>query len=605
MSVGSQALERSTLEAKDRESLLQIATALGGKPGSRAKKADIIEMILEMAGVTGTPVPAAGAGPSGDADRQLSLDTDEGGREAGDEPEASAPAPAAAPAPTSSANGNGRTATATATASDDEAEADGPTAETGDPGGSGGSGEPGEAERNGSETGRSDDGRERAARNPQHQPRNDDNEPSSRRRRRRGRDRERQGQGQGGSTGMGNQPATPEDFQGEPVEVSGLLDLRDEGYGFLRVKAYLPSKEDVYVSVKQVRQFGLRKGDVLTGAARPASRNEKNPALLRIDEVNGKEPELNKQRSRFEDLTPLPPDERLRLEGPADGESQGDADSDRDEAADRLDALTTRIIDLVAPVGKGQRGLIVSPPRAGKTTLLKRIASAVETNHPDVHLMALLIDERPEEVTEVRRAVQGDVVSSTFDRPADEHTMVAELAIERAKRLVEEGRDVVVLIDGLTRLARAYHLASPPTGRTVAEGVDATALYPAKRIFGAARKVEEGGSLTILATVQVGTGSSLDEVVVEELQAAGNLELRLDRQLAERRTYPAIDVVASSTAQEGALLGADRLPALWQLRRELADLAAHGGPAAALGALVESLGGSATNDELLDRLAPG
>ena len=293
---------------------------------------------------------------------------------------------------------------------------------------------------------------------------------------------DRQGERQGGE----EQP-----FVGEPIEVAGLLDLRDEGYGFLRISGYLPSRDDVYVSVKQARQFGLRKGDHITGASRPAGRNERNPALLRIDTVNGADPEAARQRPRFEDLTPLFPDEMLRLE------VQNDPSN-----------MTARIIDLISPIGKGQRGLIVSPPKAGKTTIIKQICRSIETNNPEVHLMVLQVDERPEEVTDMRRWVKGEVVASTFDRPSDEHTMVAELAIERAKRLVEAGGDVVVILDGITRLARAYNLAAPATGRIMSGGIDTGALYPPKKFFGAARNIEEGGSLTILATALVETGSA-------------------------------------------------------------------------------------------------
>ncbi len=284
----------------------------------------------------------------------------------------------------------------------------------------------------------------------------------------------------------------------------------------------LPSKDDVYVPVKQARQFGLRKGDYLKGASRPAGRSEKNPALLRLDEVNGKAPELALKRPRFEDLTPLFPDEQLKL-----------------ERADDPTNMTARIVDLISPVGKGQRGLIVSPPKAGKTTIMKEIARSIELNNPEVKVLVLLVDERPEEVTDMKRWLKnGDVVASTFDRPSDEHTMVAELTIERAKRMVEMGEDVVIILDGITRLARAYNLAAPATGRIMSGGVDSGALYPPKRFFGAARNVEEGGSLTILATALVETGSKMDEVIFEEFKGTGNMELRLDRKTAERRIYP-------------------------------------------------------------------
>ncbi|HWD25138.1 MAG TPA: transcription termination factor Rho, partial [Acidimicrobiales bacterium] len=324
-------------------------------------------------------------------------------------------------------------------------------------------------------------------------------------RRRRGRDRER-----------GDFPSDNVAYSGDLVPVKGLVDLRDEGYGFLRTAGYLASQHDVYVSVSQARRFSLRKGDAIEGACRPAGPSEKYPALVRIDTVSGLTPEEAKARPRFEDLTPLFPDQPLTL-----------------ETADPTN-MTARIVDLISPIGKGQRGLIVSPPKAGKTTVLKQIAHSIEANHPEVHLIVLLVDERPEEVTDMRRSVKGEVVASTFDRPADEHTSVSELTIERAKRLVELGRDVVIVLDGITRLARAYNLAQPATGRVMSGGVDSGALYPPKRFFGAARNIEEGGSLTILATALVDTGSRMDEVIFEEFKGTGNMELRLDRRLAER-----------------------------------------------------------------------
>ncbi|MGE3836236.1 MAG: transcription termination factor Rho, partial [Acidimicrobiia bacterium] len=384
------------------------------------------------------------------------------------------------------------------------------------------------------------------------------------------------------------EPRGDEPYVGEPVEVAGLLDLREEGYGFLRTRGYLPSRDDVYVSVKQVRQLGLRKGDHVTGASRPANRNEKNPALLRIDQVNGRDPEAARGRPAFEDLTPLFPDERLRLEDPA--MQTGD--------------MTARIVDLLSPIGKGQRGLIVSPPKAGKTTIVKQIVKAIERNNPEVHLMVLLVDERPEEVTDMRRSTSGEVIASTFDRPADEHTQLAELVIERAKRLVEDGADVVIVLDGITRLARAYNLAAPPTGRVMSGGVDSGALYPPKRFFGAARNVEEGGSLTILATALVETGSRMDEVIFEEFKGTGNMELRLDRRLAERRIYPAIDVDGSSTRHEELLFDRKELQQVWRVRRALNALSSDGGSnAAALERLLDGLRQYKSNTEFLAEAA--
>ena len=403
-------------------------------------------------------------------------------------------------------------------------------------------------------------------------------------RRRRGRERP----GEGGERELQGAGGNAEQYQGELIPVRGLLDLRDEGYGFLRCDGYLPSPKDVYVSISQARRFALRKGDHLEGASRPAGSTEKFPALLRIDTVSGMDPEVARQRPRFEDLTPLFPDARLDLEMPGEKEN-----------------MTTRIVDLLSPIGKGQRGLIVSPPKAGKTTVMKHIAHSIEANNPDVHLMVLLVDERPEEVTDMRRSVKGEVVASTFDRPSDEHTAVAELAIERAKRLVEQGRDVVIILDGITRLARAYNLAQPATGRIMSGGVDSGALYPPKKFFGAARNIEEGGSLTILATALVETGSKMDEVIFEEFKGTGNMELRLDRRLAEPRLYPAIDVNASSTRHEELLFDRSQLQQVWKLRRVLNALANDGSAAAGLELLMDKIRTTKSNDEFLAEIAKG
>jgi transcription termination factor Rho len=371
----------------------------------------------------------------------------------------------------------------------------------------------------------------------------------------------------------------------EPVRVSGYLDLHDQGYGFLRVNGYLSSRDDSYVSVKQTRQYGLRKGDYVVGMSRPAGRNEKNPALLEIHSVNGKDPEQMRSRPRFEDLTPLFPDEKLRLENPNDPLN-----------------MTARIIDLIAPIGKGQRGMIVSPPKAGKTMIMKTIATSIERNNPEVELIVLLVDERPEEVTDFRRTINGEVVASTFDRPSDEHTHVAELVIEKAKRQVELGKDVVVILDGITRLSRAYNLAAPATGRIMSGGIDAGALYPPKKFFGAARNVEEGGSLTILATALVETNSRMDDAIFEEFKGTGNMELRLDRKLSERRIYPAIDVDASSTRHEELLFDRKQLQLVWKLRRVLSGLAADGNAAPGLELLIDRLKTFRTNDQFLDEI---
>jgi transcription termination factor Rho len=403
-----------------------------------------------------------------------------------------------------------------------------------------------------------------------------------------------------GSTGAGNsgsgrerfggeaQPNADQPYSGELIEVEGLLDLRDDGYGFLRTKGFHPSPNDVYVSINQVRRYHLRKGDMIVGGFRPAASNEKYPALLRVDSVAGIDPEVARLRPRFEDLTPLFPDEKLKLETNV---GKGD--------------LTPRIVDLLSPIGKGQRGLIVSPPKAGKTTVMKQIAQSIEENNPEVHLMVLLVDERPEEVTDMRRSVKGEIISSTFDRPAEEHTHLAELCIERAKRLVEQGRDVVIILESITRLARAYNLAAPATGRIMSGGVDSGALYPPKRFFGAARNIEEGGSLTIIASALVETGSKMDEVIFEEFKGTGNMELKLDRRLAERRLYPAIDVNASSTRREELLFDREMLPQVWKLRRVLNGLASEGREAAGLELLIDKLRTTKSNDEFLAEIGKG
>jgi transcription termination factor Rho len=414
------------------------------------------------------------------------------------------------------------------------------------------------------------------------QPRDFGNDTAGRNRRNR---RNRNGRERFGGESM---PNADQPYAGELIEIEGLLDLRDDGYGFLRTKNYHPSPNDVYVSINQVRRYHLRKGDTVVGGFRPAASNEKYPALLRVDSVAGIDPEVARLRPRFEDLTPLFPDEKLNLEL-----NEGKTD------------LTPRIVDLLSPIGKGQRGLIVSPPKAGKTTIMKQIAQSIESNNPEVHLMVLLVDERPEEVTDIRRTVKGEVIASTFDRPAEEHTHVAELCIERAKRLVEQGRDVVIILDGITRLARAYNLAAPATGRIMSGGVDSGALYPPKKFFGAARNIEEGGSLTIIASALVETGSKMDEVIFEEFKGTGNMELRLDRRLAERRIYPAIDVNASSTRHEELLFSREALPQVWKLRRVLNGLASEGREAAGLELLIDKLKSTKSNDEFLAEIARG
>ena len=372
------------------------------------------------------------------------------------------------------------------------------------------------------------------------------------RRRGRYRDRNRNRRGRDGFTPNEGE-ALPEIADDDVlVPVAGILDILDN-YAFVRTSGYLPGPNDIYVTLAQVRKSGLRKGDAITGAVRQpreGERKEKFNALVRLDTVNGADPEKSRDRVEFNKLTPLYPQDRLRLET-------------------EPNILTTRVIDLVAPIGKGQRGLIVSPPKAGKTMVLQAIANAITMNNPEVHLMVVLVDERPEEVTDMQRSVKGEVIASTFDRPAEDHTIVAELAIERAKRLVELGHDVVVLLDSITRLGRAYNLAAPASGRILSGGVDSTALYPPKRFFGAARNIENGGSMTILATALVETGSRMDEVIFEEFKGTGNMELKLDRRLADKRIFPAVDVDPSGTRKEEILMARDELQITWKLRRVL------------------------------------
>ena len=395
---------------------------------------------------------------------------------------------------------------------------------------------------------------------------------------------QKQGQRQQGQRSRRRRGGQREDFiPEEELEVrEGLLDILPEGYGFLRVTGYLPGEKDVYVSANQVRKFRLRKGDIVSGPIRPPRSKEKFPAVVRIAKVNGIDPEEAMKRPKFESLTPLFPDQRLKLE--IDGKKDG---------------VLTRIVDLIAPIGKGQRGLVVSPPKAGKTTVLQEIAQSITTNNPECYLMIVLVDERPEEVTDMQRSVKGEVIYSTFDRPAEEHTQVSELALERAKRLVEQGTDVVIVLDSITRLARAHNLATPASGRILSGGVDSQALYPPKRFFGAARNIEEGGSLTIIATALVETGSKMDEVIFEEFKGTGNMELRLDRKLADKRVYPAVDIAASGTRKEELLFERKELTQVWKLRRVLLALE----PGAAIELLIDRLKTTKSNEEFLAEIA--
>jgi transcription termination factor Rho len=396
----------------------------------------------------------------------------------------------------------------------------------------------------------------------------DTDERGGRRRRSRDRyrDRERPKRGRAVTRGPSGDLAGYEEIEVSEddvlLPVAGILDIHDN-YGFVRTTGYLPGPSDVYVSLGQVKKAGLRRGDAITGAVRQQREGEQLPqsnaarakfnALVRLDTVNGLHPDQARDRPEFAKLTPLYPQERLRLEN-------------------EPNKISPRVIDIVAPIGKGQRGLIVSPPKAGKTIIMQQIANAITANNPEVHLMVVLVDERPEEVTDMERTVKGEVIASTFDRPASDHTIVAELAIERAKRLVELGQDVVVLLDSLTRLSRAYNLAAPASGRILSGGVDASALYPPKRFFGAARNIEHGGSLTILASALVETGSKMDEVIFEEFKGTGNMELRLSRSLADKRIFPAVDVNASGTRREEILMAPDELKIVWTLRRVMGAL---------------------------------
>ena len=419
-------------------------------------------------------------------------------------------------------------------------------------------------------------------------PRDDDGQGSSRRsRNRRQRDRsQRRSRGGGGGNDL-NQVDESVREDDVLLEVKGILDVLDN-YAFVRTSGYLPGPNDAYVSLSMVRKNGLRKGDIITGAIRQprdGERREKYNPLVRLDTVNGTDPEKMKDRPDFAKLTPLYPQQRLRMETTTQN-------------------MTGRIIDLVSPIGKGQRGLIVSPPKAGKTMVMQAIANAITANNPEVHLMVVLVDERPEEVTDFQRTTTGEVISSTFDRPAEDHTTIAELAIERAKRLVELGRDVVVLLDGITRLGRAYNLAAPASGRILSGGVDSAALYPPKKFFGAARNIENGGSLTILATALVETGSKMDDVIFEEFKGTGNMELKLSRQLADKRIFPAIDVDASGTRREELLLGRAELDIIWKLRRVLSGMEDQ----AALEMLLSRMRKTNNNPEFLvmiSRTTPG
>jgi len=588
--VAAEALEQSVLEAKDKDQLLAIAKALGVKASARTKKSDLIDQILETTGSPDRPSMAA------TPDLATAAVLDDGAADVDSE--------AMEPVVSTGARREGMTGDDGEPLaeweleldddSNDDAAASGARASTAlDAATPGTNGDP--ARNAASRQPAGTNGQTPPAGSGQGQGQGQgDGEGEGRNRRRRRRRKGNRGASDGPQGDDVTAAVDDEDVDeapsniglGDPVEVVGYLDMREEGYGFLRVNGYLPSREDAYVPLKLARQYGLRRGDHLTGTSRPAGRNEKNPALLEVLSINGGAPEAARRRPRFEDLTALFPDQQLRLENPSDPTN-----------------MTARIIDLVAPIGKGQRGIIVSPPKAGKTFVMKTIATSIERNNPEVKLIVLLIDERPEEVTDIRRTVKGEVISSTFDRPSEEHTHVAELAIEKAKRLVEQGEDVVIILDGITRLSRAYNLAAPASGRILSGGIDAGALYPPKKFFGAARNVEEGGSLTILATALVDTNSRMDEAIFEEFKGTGNMELRLDRRLADRRIYPAIDIFGSSTRHEELLFDRKQLQMAWKLRRVLSGLANDGSSAAGLELLMDRLKTFRTNAEFLSEIA--
>ncbi len=530
---------RAQLQEKSITELREIASAVGIETNG-LQKSKLISRIMDMDGSDVKPDPTANV----DLPTATPREAGDGSSEAGED---------------SAKESN-------------KASDGGSNQDSGDGGGSNGHRESDRSDRGGS--GRSDDDSDDDSDDEDDDDNDDDND--NRGNQRGGRNRRKR------NRNRGNQNQGNQDQDGEPEVREGLLDILPEGYGFLRTSGYLSGDKDVYVSAGQIRKFGLRKGDLISGPIRSPRSQEKFPALTRIDSVNGSDLNEVRQRPRFESLTPLFPDQRLRLEVEGKG-----------------DSTLTRIVDLIAPIGKGQRGLIVSPPKAGKTTVLKEIAQAITTNNPECYLMVVLVDERPEEVTDMQRSVKGEVIYSTFDRPAEEHTQVSELAIERAKRLVEQGTDVVILLDSITRLARAHNLATPASGRILSGGVDSTALYPPKRFFGAARNIEEGGSLTILGTALVETGSKMDEVIFEEFKGTGNMELRLDRKLADKRIYPAIDIEASGTRREELLFDRKELAQVWKLRRVL--LALESG--AALELLIDRLKNTVSNSEFLAEVA--
>jgi len=531
MKVDSRTTERADLQSKVLPELQQIAEGLGVEGHQRLRKSDLIDAIVEKSSTDGHGTTA----PETDSEAS-SVDANGESRGArGDG---------------SRSRGRG-----SSTTSQDEREASTAVAERAAP-------EDRQAASGTQTVTEERPSSERRDRRPSREDRRRDRE------RRREREREER----------------EEELSTAPTR-NGILDVLPEGYGFLRTSGYLPGNEDIYVSLSQIRRFGLRRGDQITGKVRNPRDNEKYPALIQIETVAGVDPETARQRPDFDKLTPLFPDERYRLEHDPKW-------------------ITERIIDLIAPIGKGQRGMVVSPPKAGKTTVLKQIAGGILAADPDSHVIVLLVDERPEEVTDWQRTVEAaEVVYSTFDKPADQHTQVTELVLERSKRLVEQGMNVVILLDSITRLARAYNLAAPASGRILSGGVDSTALYPPKRFFGAARNLEEGGSLTIIASALVETGSRMDEVIFEEFKGTGNWEIRLDRNLSEKRIFPALNIEASGTRKEERLMPTEELALVWRLRRVLHAL----DPAASLELLVDKIRVTKSNEQFLREIskAPG
>jgi transcription termination factor Rho len=585
--------DRSTLEGKDRAELTVIAQAMGNKVGSRMRKGQIVDLIVganddDVPGDSGAQLvfddaqDTAAEGSAG-SDSSVGDVSDHDSADVAARNDAGEETPASKRGESQRSASKGRQNVRNDAKSDtnndrgnrNDANNDrGNRSDANNDRGNRNDANNDRGNRNDANNDRNDANNDRGDRNDADNDRgeqNDADQGNKRRRRRRGRDREELA------------------WEGEPVSVDGFLDLRSDGYGFLRVEGGLASRDDCYVPVKMVRDFGLRSGDRLLGTSRPAARNEKNPALLTVEAVNERDPEEARGRPHFDDLTPIFPNEQLVL-----------------ERASTPANLTARIVDLVAPIGKGQRGLIVAPPKAGKTTVIKEIVRSIEANHPEVRLIVMLIDERPEEVTDMKRWLdKGEVVASTFDRPTEEHIAVAELVSERARRMVESGDDVCIIMDGITRLARAYNLSGRFSGRTMSGGVDAGALYPGKRLFGSARNIEGGGSLTILATALVETGSRMDEVIFEEFKGTGNMELRLSRDAAEKRMWPAVDIAASSTRHDELLMDSKSLGATTKMRRVLDAVGAEGSSktVASLDLLLDRLTNFKTNADFLNEVA--